>query len=172
MIRPIAETTLASDAASIDFISIAADWSHLMLATMGRSSQAASTLESVNARFNNDGAANYDQQDIRGTGASATATEGLAGTSIAIGQVPAASAPANVFGPTLALIPSYAHATPQKAMVALGGLKWGTTTGTLRFRAAAGFWRSAAAINQITLLLSAGNFAAGTRVTLYGMGGI
>lgn len=171
VVRPIAEATLGSSAASIDITSIAADWSHLFLIVYARGDTAAINAN-VLARFNADTGANYDGQQLYGSGATPNAAESLGATSALAGQMPANSATANRFGSMGILIPHYANSATHKTLVSMAGLVWGTATGTLRAMLTCGVWRSAAAITQVTLLPSAGNFVTGTRATLYGMGGI
>lgn len=171
VVRPIAETTLSVAAASIDFSSIAADWSHLMIDFYGRG-DAAVTATSCLLRFNADTGANYDYERVYGEGAAVAAAEALAATSLlVVGRLPGASAPANVFGAGAITVPYYASAN-QKTMHAAGMGKRGVAAGDLGVEAISGFWRNVAAITQITLLPASGNFAIGTRATLYGMGGI
>ncbi|MGH2714799.1 MAG: hypothetical protein ACRDM7_13120 [Thermoleophilaceae bacterium] len=171
VIRPIAEVSLASPAATIDFTSIAADWAHLLIAWLARSDVAANSANLV-LRFNNDAGANYDSQNISGTGTTAAAGESLATTSGIVGQIPGASALANQFGGGLVIIPHYTNAVARKVGLGMAQLGWNVTTGSLRFMLSGTMWRSAPAISRITFFPSASNFVADSRVTLYGMGGI
>lgn len=171
VVRPIAETTLSVAAASIDFTSIAADWSHLLLVLYARGDTAA-TATAARIRFNGDSGANYDYQQLRGSGASTSASEGLAQTALVVGSVPAASAGANLFGDCEIWLPHYTQAANNKVARSGYGFKIGTASGNVEAGSYHGFWRSNAAVTQVTLTPAAGNFAAGTRATLYGMGGI
>lgn len=171
VVRPLGEVTLSGAAASIDFSSIAADWSHLLIVAYAQGDTAALNTN-INIRFNGDVGSNYDSQIIRGSGATASAVESLATTVIGIGTIPANTATANVFGTAFVLIPYYANSANQKAAVGVAGGKWGTATGTMSTFAFGGFWRSNAAINQVTLLASVGNLVSGSRATLYGLASI
>jgi hypothetical protein len=164
----IAETVLGSSAATFDFTSIPATFRHLLLEIYCRG-DAAAAAANVLLRFNNDSAANYDYQLLQASAGSASGVEAFAQTSTYLGNAPAANAPANVFGNTRADIPYYANSTNQKSVTSQSALKTGTTTGTLFSYCPAGFWRSTAAINRITLLLSSGNFVSGSVATLYGL---
>jgi len=170
MVRPIADQILGGAAASIDLTSIPSTFAHLLVEVYARSDTVA-TVAAFNCRLNNDSGANYDAQNASGVAAAASAGESFAATSIGFPGVPAASAPANVFGGYVIFIPNYATTANNKLILALGGLKTGTATGTLTVDARAGFWRSSAAINRLTFT-PGGNLVAGSRVTLYGMGGL
>jgi hypothetical protein len=171
VVRPIAEATLGSSASSIDITTIAADWSHLYLVLYARGDTAAASTN-VNLRFNGDTGSNYDTQLGRASAATPTANESFANASGAVGTMPANTATANVFGGTIVWIPNYAYASGHKTALALSTHKTGTATGNLNVDLRGTFWRSSAVVTQVTLLPAAGNFVAGTKVTLYGMGGI
>ena len=57
-------------------------------------------------------------------------------------------------------------------MVAVGWVKDATdgTTDSYQSIVGGGEWRSTAAINRVTVFPATGNFIAGTRLTIYGMG--
>jgi hypothetical protein len=170
VVRPIAEATLTGTAASIDITSIAASWSHLFVVLFARSDTAAGN-SAPTLRFNGDAGANYDHQSVRGNANAASAAETFAATSARLGTIPANTAGANLFGGIGILIPHYAGAN-NKTFWSVCAHKQGTATGNLIMDVYSGFWRSNAAITQVTLFPGAGNFATGTRATLYGMGGI
>jgi hypothetical protein len=171
VVRPVAEVTLGSAAASIDFTSIAEDWSHLMLALYLRGDTAATTVNLL-VRINGDSGGSYDYQRLTGNAGTAGAAEAFGQTSALMGVIPANTAGANVFGGGLILVPHYAQAANQKYLLSFFGYKIGNVSTNLDVAIRSGFWRNANAITQITLLPSAGNFVTGSRATLYGMGGV
>jgi hypothetical protein len=168
-IGAISDTTLVGSAANVDITSISATYAHLLVVVYARGDTAA-LLANLNLRFNGDATANYDFQYLQGSAAAVAAVEQFAPTSMATGLIPAASAGANLFSSHIVFIPNYAGSTNNKLALSIASNKTGTTTGSMANYLTGGFWRSAAAINRITLLPAAGNFVAGTRVTLYGMG--
>lgn len=169
-LRKLADQTIAgASAATIDFQNINQRHAHLLLIVYGRSTAAVATV-SLYLRFNNDSAAVYDYQQLYGNAAAAGAGEAFAQNQIRLGTLPGATAPANVFGSCHADIPHYAGTVGEKTLNARGSTKAGTTTTTLVVEQTACFWRSAAAINRLTLLLSGGNFEIGSRATVYGLG--
>lgn len=170
VVRPVAQVTLAAPAALIDFTGIAADWAHLQLVLFARG-DAAAVAVSARLRVNNDAAANYLYQQLSGNAATAAAAESFGETSMQLGQCPAASAGADLFGSCVVDIPHYTAAAI-KNIQSSNFYASGTATANMVVQQLGGNWRSSAAISRLTVLPSSGNFVAGTRATLYGMGGI
>jgi hypothetical protein len=166
----LANTTLSGDTASISFSSIPAHYAHLMLVCYARGTVAA-TGTSLVMRFNADAGANYDRQYVYGLAATAQANEAFAATSMDPFDIPGASAGANLFAGVKILIPHYAGAANNKVVSSRYARKTGTASGNLEIVKTACFWRSSAAINEITLVPLSGNILAGSRFTLYGLPG-
>jgi hypothetical protein len=164
----ISDSTLGGSAPSFDLTAIPATFNHLLLLIQGRGDTAA-TSTTVLLRFNNDSGANYDTELITGSGAAVATGEIVAGTSAQIADITANTGPASVFGAFTIWIPNYAGTTAQKNAFSSGGHKTTSLSGGIFNRNYSCFWRSAAAINRITLTPGAGNFVAGSRVTLYGL---
>lgn len=161
------DTTLASTAATIDITGIVSTYAHLRLVVFARST-AASPSGSVQLRFNNDSSTLYQYQNSWATGTTVSASEAFTQTQMYIGSCPAASAGSGMFGVIESLVPYYASAN-QKAVLSRSGRFTGGSTGNGQVDHTAGGWNGGA-INQVTLLLSSGSFAVGTRVSIYGMG--
>lgn len=168
-IGAIFDSTLGGSAASIDITGIVTTYAHLLVVVYGRG-DTASTSISLAARFNADAAANYDYQILGGSAAGVAASEAFAQNQAFVGEIPANTGGANLFGACMLFIPHYAGSANNKASVAVSSLKKGTSSGNMTTELFAGFWRSSAAINRITILASAGNLVAGTRMTIYGVG--
>lgn len=164
----IFDSTLGGSAATIIISGISATYAHLMVSLYARSDVAAAST-AVLMQFNGDAAANYDYQELDGIAAATSAGELFATSGLAIGTAPANTASANLFNAAEIFIPNYAGTSNNKQFVSINSHKTGTTTGLLRVSVFGGGWRSVAAINQITLL-TAGNFVAGTRVTVHALG--
>lgn len=166
----LADSTLAADAASIDFQSIPAIYAHLYLECYLRGTNAAAFIP-MNIRFNNDTGANYDNQTLQGSAAVASATEAFAQTVSFIAYAPAngAAGGANLFNAVTVDIPHYANTANNKDYSAQYSFKSGTTTTLLNLGCVAGFWRSSAAINRITIYPTTDNLKSGSRVVLYGL---
>lgn len=166
----LADTTLSGTAATIDLTSIPAHWSHLKLVFCGRGDTG--TAPAVVLRFNADTGTNYDSQLLAGQAAAASATEAFGGTTTQIGNIPGVSDVASAAGMCVVDIPGYAGTVFHKTMCSHNTYKTATSSGGVVIAERAGHWRSTAAINQITLLIGAGLFVVGTRVSLYGQGRI
>jgi hypothetical protein len=164
----LADVTLSSTAATIDFVSIPATSAHLMIVAYLRGDKAAAT-DIAGLRFNNDSTAIYDYQQLKGSAAATAVAEAFAQTSSALGVIPANSAGANLFGAAIAFVPHYANALNNKDSFALYSSKSGVATGNMDTGLLAGNWRSNAAINRITIFPATGNFVSGCRLTVYGM---
>ena len=163
------DSTLGGSAANVDITGISATYAHLMISVYARGDNASANVNTL-IRFNGDTAANYDWQYAQGIAASAAAGEAFAQTGGYVGLSPANSAGANLFSSIEIFVPHYAGSANNKQYVAISSLKTGATTGLLGVFLTGGGWRSNAAINQITFLPSAGNFVAGTRVTVHALG--
>lgn len=165
----VADSTLGVAAASFDFTGLPTSYAHLVIELYARGDTAANNTLGL-LRFNNDSAANYLWQRSSVTATTFTGVEGLAQSNITVGLMPAASAAANFFGVTRIYVPNYANTANYKSCVIANFIAWATTTGTMASEANGGIWRVANAINRVTVLPTAGSFAAGSRCSIYVMG--
>jgi hypothetical protein len=143
-------------------------YSHLRAVLHLRCDQAV-TVQDTWARFNNDSAANYDTQRLRGVAATASATEFLAQAQMYVGGTPGTSAIASSFGIVVIDIPYYTSASALKSLVASYGQKSGNASGNLETGTWYGSWRTAAALTRLQILASTGNFVAVSRFSLIGV---
>ena len=120
-------------------------------------------------RFNGDTASNYAWKHGN---FNATSTTGGSisdsATSLFCGTLAAATAPANNPGVVTIVIPNYAATVWDKQFLSDDYDRFSTSGGQAR-RFYGGNWSSTAAITQVTLLLSSGNFADETVAILYGV---
>lgn len=163
----IYDTTLGAAAASVDIQNIIGGYAHLLVVVYARTNSG--TAAELRMRFNNDTGGNYDYQVLDGSAATAQAAETFAATGARVGLIPGTSAGANLFAQVEILIPHYAGSANNKAGCSTCAAKWGTSSGQMQAELDAFFWRSNAAINQLTLY-GTGNLVAGTRVTVYALG--
>lgn len=165
----IENQTLGANAATIDFQNIPATYNHLHVIGFLRGVQAADSVE-LRVRMNNDSGNNYDDQYVAGANATLTGSARTGESSALLGEIVAGNGNAGHGSPFMADIPQYAGTTFEKMVL--------TEFGRMVADAAAGFnrgmslgrWRNTAAITRITFLLSAGNFLAGSQLSLYGKG--
>jgi hypothetical protein len=164
----IFDSTLGVAAASFDVTGISAAYNHLMVVLSGRGDTAAGST-GVTLRVNNDSGANYENANGYMNGASVYSGAGSGGgtSALVLGHMSAASATAGATGSCNFVISNYASPTLWRRWSGTGGADDGTNIWLETFT---GSWRNAAAaINRLTLTPSAGNFAAGSRLTIYGL---
>lgn len=166
----ISRTVLASPAATIDLTSIPATYENLQLHFMGRGDTNAASMV-LSLRVNGDTGGNYDRQVTGGNNATTTSASSMGQTSLAVTTVPAATATAGRAGVAIFDFPNYARTVFNKMILYRVGHVSGTGAGNIDTGMDTGNWRSTAAINQLTLIPSAGNFDTGTVVTLLGIKG-
>lgn len=164
----ISDTTLGSDAASVDFSSIPATYAHLMVVWHVRGTKAAQ-YDSLHLRFNADTtAANY--WDCRGYVNSTTYTGSNANAIPTVGWIDAATAYTTSWSAGTLILPDYANTTTHKAAMSWGtsnGPQSGTTSVYHHFGTAT--WKSTSAVNQLTFVPGSNNIAQYSRFTLYGL---
>jgi hypothetical protein len=165
------DSTLAAAAATFDIQNIPQTYALLRLLLLARSSDTAggATWRPIMVRFNNDAGANYDYQQVRGSGTGASGFESFAGSSGKVGNIPSDACPAGVFGQIVAEFVNYAGTVANKTLTAVWGAKTGVTTTLIDAGTITTNWRSSAALNRITLFPDAGQFMVGTRCLLYGV---
>lgn len=143
-------------------------FTHLKLVLQARGDTAATSVF-LHMRLNNDLGNNYGSQYVRGIAAGTSADESVSASAARLGIIAAASATAGHTGVFEAIIPNYAGTTFFKNWTANGGWTQAITTSTMAAMTSQGVWASTSAINRITILPSAGNFIAGSRLTIYGL---
>lgn len=162
----IASTTLTAPAAYIDFSSIPATFTDLLLLISRRS---VDNVLDDGLRFNNDASNVYSftqMQSGASSGGVGTARNSSATLSRAGGQEPSTYT-ANTFNSSSIYIPNYLSSN-FKQFIADGTDENKSTTNYAWFHA--GLWRNTAAINQVTIYQEpGGNMAIGTEATLYGI---
>lgn len=164
----ISDSVLGADAASFDITGIVQTYIGLRFLLDARGTKAA-TSDSCLLRLNNDSGANYDYQVIAANATTVFGLEGLAQTSIFLGDIPAASATAGRSATIEAVIDNYTGTVFDKNVRAQVGLARATTTTNVFSESNYGLWRSTAAVTRITVFPASNNFLAGSRLTLWGL---
>ena len=155
----IATVTVGSGgAANIQFTSIAASWTDLLIKISGRSD-----ANNVGIDIALNGVTtNQSYRRLRGDGSAASSTT-LTALRVINGY---STATANTFGNTEVYIPNYAGST-NKSLSADGVNENNATEAYADL--GAGLWSNTAAITSITLTPNLGNFAQYSTATLYGI---
>lgn len=164
------DSILTVAAASFDVPSIGNGFRALQGFLYARGDNAGGTVN-VNLELNGDAvAANYYNQFV--IALNAGFANGVADPAVGVppwAQIPGAAAAAGMFGAAELLLTNYATATGFKPYL---GRFHTASNGPTDYRSGEldGLWRSTAPITRVTVLPSAGNFVAGSRFTLYGLG--
>lgn len=122
-------------------------------------------LKNCVMQFNGDAGANYSWDGLNTVSGTPAGGGASGATGINAGYFAGSDSAANVPGVIDLEIPNHATTTFIKSMTS----KWGTEDATIRYGGAHwGRWNSTSVLGSITLLPSAGSFAAGSRFYLYG----
>lgn len=149
---------------SITFSSIPSTYKHLQIRAISRDGSA----NSLYLRFNSDSGTNYAAHQLRGNGASATATSNAPSVT-EINSVGYGSVTASIFGATVIDILDYASTTKNKTVRTINGVD---NNGSGSVFLTSGVWLSTSAVTSITITSNAGtNFTSGTTFALYGFTG-
>ena len=157
-------TVGATSQASIDFTSIPATYTDLLVLCSLRNATA-STAQSGWVKFNSS-STGYTHRYISGDGASASSASDAAATRIYIGQVDGANATASTFANISIYIPNYAGSNYKS--VSIDGTQETNAT-TAYATLSGGLWSNTAAITSISLETTAGNYTQYSTATLYGI---
>lgn len=157
---PIATQTLGSPAASVTFSSIPATYTDLILVI-----QAAGATTAIDCRlqFNGDTGANYSYTYLTGNG---TAASSARVTGATYAQIEYNGSPSATLGATttIAHLLNYSNTTTNKTVLSRSNNA--TAQGT---DLVVGLWRSTVAINSILIIPNLGNWAIGSKFTLFGI---
>lgn len=161
----IQKQLLASPAASITFSAIPGTYDSLQLILDCTGTAAGSPTLSV--RFNGDTGANYNWQLLTGFDTTVQASASATATSMVIGSVAGSS---SLFPAMLKmLIPNYINTAKYKGATGTSYVNHTTAIGDGRSRTFGGTWRNTGALTSLDFILSSGNFATGSVISLYGI---
>jgi hypothetical protein len=160
--EPIATTTLGSNQNNIEFTSIPATYTDLVIVFTGNSTNTGSSSNGMRCRLNSDTASNYSTSFINGSG-TATSTSRASTTYFEVGEIAATSNTSPTI--TIIHIMNYANTSIYKSILARA------STANSYVQAAASLWRSTSAINSVTLSRDFGTnqIKSGSTATLYGI---
>jgi hypothetical protein len=164
----ISTTVASGSSTSVTFSSIPATYKHLQV-RMTMRGVAATTADIINLlQFNGDTASNYAWHFLEGNGSALSSIAGSDVTSIRAAGFPGGSSTASSFSGAILDILDYADSNKFKTARLLSG----SNTSTARnIRLSSGLWRSTSAISSLTFTSNNGNYASGSRFSLYGIRG-
>jgi hypothetical protein len=157
---PIASYTLSSDTSAVEFTSIPATWSDLVLITNVKYTGTGGTQE-LSCFVNSDTGSNYSLTLLQGNGTAASSARRTSATSIyfTFGR---SDTNASGFALSIANFMNYSNTTTYKTILSRNGE---SATGTA---ADVNLWRSTTAINRITFSNNV-TYKTGSTFTLYGI---
>jgi hypothetical protein len=166
--RHIASTTLSTSAGSIVMSNIPQTFSHLQVRVWARSPDTG-TIGFMNFGLNADFySTNYSQHALGGNGSSVFNEANANAGGFAGLYIPGASTTADCFSFTIIDVLDYTNTSKFKTMKSLHGLDLNQTSPwTGHVIQGSALWRSTAAVDTVRVFNS--NFAAGSRVDVYGL---
>ena len=168
-ISQIATFTATGSESTHTFSSIPSTYKDLIIHVNARSTTSATNTE-VRTRFNADSGSNYAHQRLNAANTGTTATAATSQTSSFLGFIAAGTAPAGAIGFCEALVSAYTS-TFNKSVFSLNPFRTSTTTSGQNDQTVMSTWIATATITSVEVFLAAGNFEAGSTITLYGRGG-
>jgi hypothetical protein len=164
----IATVTVGSGgAASAEFTSIPATYSHLQLRVLSRSSRSDGG-DYLKTQFNSDTGSNYSWHRLTGDGSTVEAAAGASASQIILQRMASDYLSASIFSLHIIDILDYANTNKYKTVRCLAGVDNNSTDGRVDF--SSGNWRNTNAITSIQLGMStATNFKQYSQFALYGI---
>jgi hypothetical protein len=170
------ETVGGGGAATVEFTSIPATYSHLQVRFMARTTVSANTRASLAIGINSNTDANYVSHTLTADGSSASATRDTGRTNVnnymgGISVLTTSTTGSNIFGVGIIDILDYANTSKLKTFRVLSGQDQNNSSGRLMF--SSGFQTAiTAAITSLQFNVNtdyAGNFAQYSHFALYGI---
>ena len=164
------QTVASGSPATLTVSSIPGGYTNLRIVLTGRGTTSAAST-SVLMQFNGDTSADYDAQVVQTFNTTVSATSNSNQTTLYAGFVPAATATANRSSTNEWTIGDYTGTTFDKVVTGVQSIGTASVAGSVFTQQTAGIWHIAtpAAITSVTVLLSAGNFVDGSKLTVYGI---
>jgi hypothetical protein len=163
---------LGGAASSVTFSNLSryADYQHLQIRFVARSTYGSFPVFDTGMRFNSDSGTNYSWHQLLGLGSGNPVSEASANqTSMRCGVGAANSLGSSIFGASVVDILDAFNTTKFKSIRSLDGTMGSATNGNY-IMLHSGAWRNTAAISSITLIDQyGGNFTSGSRFSLYGI---
>jgi len=161
----IATVTVGSGgAAEIEFTSIAADWTDLLVKISGRNTTTEAGINFTGIRmYPNGSTTSITSRTLYGTGSAAASDTDINATG---GVVTSSNATASTFGNSEVYIPNYAGSANKSWST--DAVSENNATAAIQL-IKANLWSNTAAITSLTFNLVTGNFAEHSTATLYGI---
>jgi hypothetical protein len=168
----IATVTVGSGgSSSVSFTSIAADWTHLQIRGIVRSSRSNSgNGDTLSIQLNSDTSSTYPWHYVRGNGTAASASAGTGNTFMDFQRVADAGAGSNIFGVAIIDILDYTNTNKNTTVRSLAGYD-NNGSGVVALNS--GLWTTTSAVTSITITASGGaqTISQYSHFALYGIKG-
>lgn len=158
----IADATVASPQASLDFQNIPSGYTDLVLVFTARNTSNSNAFTQLTFNGN---ATGYSYRGLYGNGSTASSFNAST-TYIYVGDMDLSTYTTNTFSSESIYIPNYTGSTNKS--VSIDSVSENNATAAATYLIA-GLWSNTATINRITLTPGGGNYATNTTATLYGV---
>jgi hypothetical protein len=165
----ISSTELKTSASTVTFSNIPQGYKDLKIAMSARCDSTGGYPETVNLKFNNSSTSDYTWRGLYSVTATPGSNNSISGSSMRVGSIPAVATTANIFSDIEIYIPNYRSSNNKSISVEATSEMNGSTDFTYALIMNAGIRTNSAAITEINLSLSAGNFIANSTLILYGI---
>ena len=162
-------TVGSGGSATITFSSIPSTYSHLQLRIMARSNKAGQAYDYLRLRLNGATGSSYSRHALLGNGSSASANASANDTLIGMGEIPAATATASIFGGAVIDLLDYKDTNKNRTV---RGLIGEDKNGSGTIYLASGAYYSTTAVSSLSLFCGdGGDFVQYSSFALYGIKG-
>ena len=163
----IADVTVASPQATIDFSSIPQGYTDLVLVLSSRDSISGASPGQGAIRFNGDSGNNYSRRFLRGNGSTVDSSSSTGVSAIILRVMQPNGATANVFGSMTMYIPNYTGSNYKS--LSIDNITENNAT-EAHAELNAGIWNSTSAITSMSILSASGaSMLTNSTFTLYGV---
>jgi hypothetical protein len=160
-------TVGAGGAATVDFTSIPATYTHLQVRFIARSDRSANNEDILFTRYNNDTGTNYAYHWLAGNGSGVDIFTGSSTASVWTGSLSAANAASTTLAAGIIDVLDYTNTNKNTTTRILSGYD---SNGHGRVVLSSTLWNNTAAVNRITLLPGFGTiFTQYSQFALYGI---
>ncbi len=162
----ISTNVLTSATSSVTFSSIVSTYKHLQIRTTYRRADAGTMLAMLT--FNGSGTG-YAWHRLYGSGTTVSSDNSTGTTQILTFGGPSSNDTSGIFMPSIYDVLDYASTSKTKTVRALTGTEMNSTADVVCL--SSGLWNNTSAVSSLTIASLAGNFAIGSRFSLYGIKG-
>jgi hypothetical protein len=163
----LATVNVSTNTTTITFSGIPADYKHLQLRILARSNKAGQAYDYLRLRINGATGSSYSRHALLGNGSAASANASANDTLIGMGEIPAATATASIFGGSIIDLLDYKDTNKNRTV---RGLIGEDKNGSGSIYLASGAYYSTTAVTSLSLFCGdGGDFIQYSSFALYGI---